>query len=83
MNTYQMIGALALLGIILLSSFYAKRKTLTRDIEGFKIAEIHSEARQEQRTLKLTVTAGFGGDEKTISENADSDVIVVTMQSTN
>lgn len=83
MNTYLIIGAFTLLGIITLSSFYPKRKNLTRDTERFKIEETHSEGRQEQRTLKLAVTAGFGGDEKTISENANSDVIVETMQSTN
>jgi hypothetical protein len=83
MNTYLIIGVLVLLGIITLSSFYAKRKIWTRDIERFKIEETHSEIRQEQRILKLTVTTGFGGDEKTISENANSEVIVETMQSTN
>jgi hypothetical protein len=82
MNTYIIIGALALLGIITLSSFYSKRKSLTRDIELSKIQEAPSEVRQEQRTLKLTVTKGFGGDEKTISENANSEVIVETMKST-
>jgi len=83
MNTYLIIGALALLGIITLSSFYTKRKSLTRDIERSEIEETHSKVRQEQRTLKLTVTKGFGGDEKTISENANSEVIMETMQSTN
>jgi hypothetical protein len=83
MNTYLIIGVLVLFGIITLSSFYAKRKIRTRDIERFKIEETHSEIRQEQRILKLTVTTGFGGDEKTISENANSEVIVETMQSTN
>ena len=83
MNTYLLIGALALLGIITLSNFYPKRKNLIRDIERFKIEQTHSEGRQEQRTLKLTITKGFGGDEKTVSENVDSKVIVETMQSTN
>ncbi len=83
MNTYLIIGSLALLGLITLSSFYTKRKSLTRDIERSKTEEAHSGFRQEQRTLKLTVTKGFGGDEKTISENANLEVIVETMQSIN
>ncbi|MBD3629667.1 hypothetical protein [Cyclobacterium sp.] len=83
MNTYLIIGVLVLIGIITLGSFYGKRKIWTRDKEFFNYGETHNENRQEQRILKLTVTIGFGGDEKTISENANSVVIVETMQSTN
>ena len=55
MNASLIIRALALLGIITLSSFCTKKKSLTRHIERSKTEEAHSQVRQEQRTLNLTV----------------------------
>ena len=42
-----------------------------------------NETRSEKRNLKLTVMSGFEGDQKTISENATSEIIKSTMQSIN
>lgn len=83
MNTYLIIGTIALIGVVILRSFYTSPKAKKSNIEESKIEEKASGIQQEKRILKLTVTSGFGGEEKTISDNVNSEIIIETMKSTN
>ena len=74
MKTYRIIGISVLIGLIIFTSCNSKQNLTSIEM---------NETRSEKRNLKLTVMSGFEGDQKTISENATSEIIKSTMQSIN
>ena len=74
LRTYEIIGISVLIGLVIFTSCNSK--------QNLKSTEM-SETRIEKRNLKLTVMSGFEGDQKTISENATSEIIKSTMLSIN
>jgi hypothetical protein len=83
MNTYIIIGVLALIGIIALISWNSKRNSNTLGIAENKTELRNREIRQEKRDLKLTVSYDYGEITKTISEKATAEIIKSTMESIN
>ncbi len=73
-SIFRIIGISAIIGLVIITSCNSKQNTKSTEI---------SETRIEKRNLKLTVMAGFEGDQKTISENATSEIIKSTMHSIN
>ncbi|MFI1770380.1 hypothetical protein [Thalassobellus citreus] len=83
MNTYIIIGILALIGVIAFSSWNSKRNSKTSGISENKTQSRNSEIRQEKRDLKLVVTYDYGENSKIISERATAEIIKSTMKSIN
>ena len=83
MNTYIILGVLALIGIIAFCSWNSKRNSKTLEIAENKTEIRNSDIRQEKRDLKLTVSYDYGENTKTISEKATAEIIKSTMKSIN
>ncbi len=83
MNTYIILGVLALIGIIILIIWNTKQKSSTLEIAENRTELPNSEIRQEKRDLKLVVTYDYGENTKTISEKATAEIIKSTMKSIN
>jgi hypothetical protein len=83
MNTYIIIGILA---VILLAIFYnrnSKQKLNKTDISENKTTYLNNKNHQENQNLKLVVSYDFGASLKTISEKATLEIIKTTMESIN
>lgn len=83
MNTYIIIGVLALIGVIVFSSWNSKRNSKTLEIAENRTEIQNSEIGQEKRNLKLVVSYDFGENLKTISEKTTAEIIKSTMESIN
>ncbi len=83
MNTYIIIGILALIGLVAFVSINSKRNLKTTEIVENRTEMRNREIRQEKRDLKLTVSYDYGEITKTISEKATAEIIKSTMESIN
>ena len=83
MNTYIIIGILALIGLVAFLSLNSKRNLKTTKIAEKRTEIRNSEIRQEKRNLKLVVTYNYGEKTKIISEKATEEIIKSTMKSIN
>lgn len=71
-NTYQKIGVVALIGLLVFVSCDSQQNHNAIDM---------AEKQTDNRNLKLTVSSGFEGNEKIISSNASREQIESTMNS--
>lgn len=83
MNTYIIIGILAFIGLVAFVSLNSNRNLKTTEIAENRNEKQNNEIRQDKKNLKLTVSYGFDGNLKTISEKATSEIIKSTMESIN
>lgn len=83
MNTYIILGVLAVIGVVTLSIWNSKRNSKTIKYPKNKTELNNSEIRKEKRDLKLTVSYDFGENTKTISDKATVEIIKRTMKSIN